>query len=79
MANLSCTWIGTYWQDDLLIRFEMVIVQGGNALSGNILDEGNFREAKMAGEATRSDNDLAGELTKHLAQRKELALVSGAL
>jgi hypothetical protein len=45
MANLSGTWIGTYWQDDLPTRFEMVIVQGGNALSGNILDEGYFIKA----------------------------------
>jgi hypothetical protein len=40
--------------------------------NGEIIDSGRW-------EATRSDNDLSGELTKHLAQRKELALVSGAL
>jgi hypothetical protein len=128
MANLSGTWLGTYWQDDTPTCFEMAIVPGGNALSGNILDDGNFREASMTGEvtgrsiqftkkyisisqpgvvsedenrmqgdwslkmyspaygeiinsgrweATRSDDDLSGELTKYLAKKKDLALVSG--
>jgi hypothetical protein len=35
MANLSGTWLGTYWQDDMPTRFEMTIAQSGNALSGN--------------------------------------------
>jgi hypothetical protein len=51
MANLTGTWLGTYWQDDMPTRFEMVIAQGGNALSGNILDDGPLGEAKMTGEA----------------------------
>jgi hypothetical protein len=134
MANLTGTWLGTYWQEDTPTRFEMAVVQSGNALSGNILDDGNLREASMTGEATgrsiqftkkyisisqpgivyqgivsedenrmqgewifkvyspaygeiidsgrweatRSDDDLSGELTKHLAKKKDLALVSGA-
>jgi hypothetical protein len=45
MANLTGTWLGTYWQDDRPTRFEMSIAQGGNALSGNILDDGNLGEA----------------------------------
>jgi hypothetical protein len=45
MANLTGTWLGTYWQDDMPTRFEMSIAQGGNALSGNILDDGNLGEA----------------------------------
>jgi hypothetical protein len=51
MANLTGTWLGTYWQDDMPTRFEMSIAQGGNALSGNILDDGNLGEATMTGEA----------------------------
>jgi hypothetical protein len=51
MANLTGTWLGTYWQDDMPTRFEMVIAQGGNVLSGNILDDDSQREATMTGEA----------------------------
>jgi hypothetical protein len=135
MANLTGTWLGTYWQDDMPTRFEMSIAQGGNALSGNILDDGNLGEATMTGEAigrniqfskryvgvsqrnilyqgllsedenlmqgewvlkmslpsygemtdsgrweaTRSENDLANELTQYLAKKKELISVSGVL
>jgi hypothetical protein len=46
MANLTGTWLGTYWQDDMPTRFEMVIAQGGN-----ILDDDSQREATMTGEA----------------------------
>ncbi len=53
MANLTGTWLGTYWQDDTPTRFEMVIAQGGNALNGNILDDGNLGEATITGEAIR--------------------------
>jgi hypothetical protein len=51
MANLTGTWLGTYWQDDMPTRFEMVIAQGGNVLSGNILDDDSQREATITGEA----------------------------
>jgi hypothetical protein len=51
MANLTGTWLGTYWQDDMPARFEMSIAQGGNALSGNILDDGDLGEATITGEA----------------------------
>jgi hypothetical protein len=51
MANLTGTWLGTYWQDDMPTRFEMAIAQGGKALSGNILDDGNLGEATITGEA----------------------------
>lgn len=135
MTNLTGTWLGTYWQDETPTRFEMAIAQGGNAFSGNILDDGNLGEATITGkaigrnvqfskryvtafqgnilyqglisedenlmqgewvlrmyspaygemmdsgrwEATRSENDLANELTQYLAKKKDLALVSGAL
>jgi hypothetical protein len=133
MANITGTWLGTYWQDDMPTRFEMSIAQGGNVLSGNILDDDSQREATMTGEAigrnvqfskryvgvsqgnilyqgllsedenlmqgewilkmsspaygemtdsgrweaTRSENDLANELTQYLAKKKELLSVSG--
>lgn len=51
MVNLTGTWLGTYWQDDMPTRFEMLIAQGGNTLSGNILDDGNLGEATITGEA----------------------------
>jgi hypothetical protein len=51
MANLTGTWLGTYWQDDMPTRFEMSIAQGGNALSGNILDDGDLGEATITGKA----------------------------
>jgi hypothetical protein len=50
MANLTGTWLGTYWQNDRPTRFEMVISQGGNALSGNILDDRYLGEATIIGE-----------------------------
>jgi hypothetical protein len=50
MANLTGTWLGTYWQDDMPTRFEMTIAPGGNALSGSILDDGILGEATIAGE-----------------------------
>jgi hypothetical protein len=39
---------------------------------GEMMDSGRW-------EATRSENDLANELTQYLAKKKELSLVSGAL
>lgn len=50
MANLSGTWLGTYWQDEQPTRFELTLVQGGNTLSGSILDDGYMGEATLVGE-----------------------------
>jgi hypothetical protein len=50
MATLSGTWLGTYWQDEDPTRFEATFVQSGNALSGNILDDGKLGEAQLQGE-----------------------------
>jgi hypothetical protein len=50
MANLSGTWLGTYWQYSLPTRFEMSLLQGGNSLSGNSLDNGGLGEAILSGE-----------------------------
>ncbi len=50
MANLSGSWRGTYWQGDNPTRFEITLVQGGNNLSGNILDDSHLGEASLTGE-----------------------------
>jgi hypothetical protein len=50
MADLSGTWLGTYWQRGIPTRFEATLLQSGNALSGNILDDSPLGEATLAGE-----------------------------
>jgi hypothetical protein len=50
MADLSGTWLGTYWQNSQPTRFEAALIQSGNSLSGNILDDGMLGEARVAGE-----------------------------
>ena len=50
MADISGSWLGTYWQDEAPTRFEATFVQGGNALSGVILDDGHLGEANVGGE-----------------------------
>ena len=51
MADLSGTWLGTYWQNSQPTRFEASLVQSGNSLSGNILDDGALGEARLVGES----------------------------
>ncbi len=50
MADLSGTWLGTYWHNAEPTRFEATLVQGGNALSGRILDDSHLGEAQVAGD-----------------------------
>jgi len=50
MANISGSWLGTYWQREIPTRFEASFVQGGNTVSGNILDDNGLGEACIAGE-----------------------------
>ena len=50
MANLTGSWLGTYWQYGNPTRFEMTLLQGGNTLSGNILDNSYLGEAMVTGE-----------------------------
>jgi hypothetical protein len=50
MADLSGTWLGTYWQNSQPTRFEAALIQSGNSLSGNILDDSVLGEAQLAGE-----------------------------
>lgn len=49
MADLSGTWLGTYWQRGEPTRFEATMVQAGNTLSGNILDDSSLGEAQFSG------------------------------
>lgn len=48
--NISGSWLGTYWQDDDPTRFEATFSQGGNLLSGSILDDNYLGEAQVSGE-----------------------------
>lgn len=52
MADISGTWLGTYWQQGMPTRFEATFVQGGNTISGNVLDDNSLGEASVAGEVT---------------------------
>jgi hypothetical protein len=50
VADVSGTWLGTYWQWGLPTRFEAMLVQSGNSLIGSILDDNFLGEAKISGE-----------------------------
>ena len=52
MTDLSVTWLGTYWQQKQPVRFSKTLVQGGNTISGNILDNNELGEASLAGTVT---------------------------
>jgi hypothetical protein len=76
MANLTGTWLGTYWQDDMPTRFEMSIAQGGNALSGNILDDGNLGEATMTGESDRAQYPILQAICQCFPRKDSLPRVA---
>jgi hypothetical protein len=50
MTDVNGAWLGTYWQNGVPTRFEASLVQSGNTLSGNILDDGYLGEAQVGGE-----------------------------
>jgi hypothetical protein len=50
MADLSGTWLGTYWQQGNPTRFEATLIQSGNTITGRISDDGNLGEAQLTGE-----------------------------
>ncbi|MGD1909741.1 MAG: hypothetical protein ACFB2X_02395 [Rivularia sp. (in: cyanobacteria)] len=54
MADVNGTWLGTYWQNGNPTRFEVVLVQSGNSLTGNVLDDGYLGEAKLSGDVIGS-------------------------
>lgn len=49
MTDVSGNWLGTYWQQEVPTRFEATLLQSGNTLSGNILDDGSLGEANLSG------------------------------
>lgn len=50
MTDINGAWLGTYWQEGLPTRFEATLAQGGNTLSGVILDDSYLGEAQITGE-----------------------------
>ncbi len=50
MLDLSGIWLGTYWQLETPTRFELSLIQTGNSLVGNILDDNHLGEANLSGE-----------------------------
>jgi hypothetical protein len=52
MTDISGTWLGTYWEQGEPTRFEMTLVQGGQQITGNILDDGALGEAQVVGTLT---------------------------
>ncbi|MEO1401377.1 MAG: hypothetical protein AAFV72_08975 [Cyanobacteria bacterium J06635_1] len=50
MADITGTWLGTYWQSGNPVRFEATFAQAKNSLSGRIEDDSNLGEANVAGE-----------------------------
>lgn len=50
MADINGMWLGTYWQNSDPTRFEATVIQGGNHLSGRILDDNYLGEAQIEGE-----------------------------
>lgn len=49
MTDINGAWLGTYWQTGLPTRFEATLVQSGNTLTGNSLDDGALGEAQLTG------------------------------
>jgi hypothetical protein len=50
MLDLSGMWLGTYWQEESPVRFQFTLVQAGNSIIGNILDDNYLGEALISGE-----------------------------
>ena len=50
MADISGTWLGTYWQQGIPTRFEATLIQSGNTLTGRIEDDSYLGEAELTGE-----------------------------
>ncbi len=50
MADVSSTWLGTYWQQGIPTRFEVTLIQSGHTLTGRMLDDSDLGEAQLTGE-----------------------------
>jgi len=48
-ADISGMWLGTYWQRGNPTRFEVTFVQGGNTISGRVMDDSPLGEANLSG------------------------------
>lgn len=67
MTDLSGMWLGTYWQRETPTRFEATLVQGGNTLTGSILDDGYLGEAQLSGTVTGCQVQF---VKRYVAQRQ---------
>lgn len=77
VANISGTWLGTYWQQGIPTRFEATLIQSGNALTGSILDDSYLGEAHLTGEVTgRNVSFLKRYLTTSPAPVKYIGNIS---
>jgi hypothetical protein len=76
MADLSGTWLGTYWHNQKPTRFEASLVQAGNALSGSILDDGPLGEARLEGEVVGRNVSFS---KKYIANQSAAAEYSGTV
>ena len=50
MANITGSWLGTYWQNGNPTRFEATFAQSNNVFSGRIADDGPQGEAQVSGD-----------------------------
>ena len=48
-ADISGMWLGTYWQRSNPTRFDVTFAQGGNSLSGRVMDDSALGEANLSG------------------------------
>jgi hypothetical protein len=48
-ADISGIWLGTYWQRGNPTRFEVTFAQGGNSISGRVMDDSPLGEANLSG------------------------------
>ena len=48
-SDISGMWLGTYWQRENPTRFEVSFAQGGNTISGRVMDDGYLGEANISG------------------------------
>jgi hypothetical protein len=76
MMDISGTWLGTFWQDDQPTRFEASLVEGGNTLSGNILDDGWLGDALVAGDRLGSRINFT---KRYLSGTHDLVAYSGVI
>jgi hypothetical protein len=77
MTDISGPWLGTYWQAGEPTRFEATWVQGGNILSGSILDDSSLGEAHVTGQVMGRRVEFTkrylGQPQSPVAYRGELA------